>query len=255
MEYVKKLGQNFLINQESLKKIIDALDIKSGETIIEVGAGSGNLTKEILKTSAKVIAIEKDSKWVDELKAHIEDDKLEVIQSDVRDILAELTKGIGNYKLVGNIPYYLTGRLLRICQELENAPQTIVLTVQKEVAERIVAKAGRGNQLSAIINLWAKSRIIWHLRPADFYPRPKVDSAVIKIDPLAKKERLVNEEDVIALVKTGFSQPRKTLFNNLSSEFSKQSLKKVFQGFNFEAMIRPQDLSRDLWIKLAKNLF
>lgn len=255
MKFVKKLGQNFLVNQAALKKIVSALAINKEETIIEIGAGSGNLTREILKTGAEVIAIEKDQKLTQILRSEIQKTfpNLKIIEADIRETLEETTKNLTNYKVVGNIPYYLTGRLFRTFQQLENPPQIIILTIQKEVAQRIVALPPSSNQLAAIIDLWAKPKILFNLKPKDFHPSPKVHSCVIKLEIRPKNLRLKNEERVISLIKTGFSQPRKTLLNNLSIKFSKNAVSSALKQLNLNEKIRPQDLSRELWIKLTEN--
>jgi len=254
MKFVKKLGQNFLVNRVALKKIAAALEIKKGETVIEIGAGNGNLTLEILRLTNQVIAIEKDRELANELKLKTQNSKLKIIEGDAREILPAITKQLKNYRIVGNIPYYLTGQLFRIFQRLENPPKLIVLTIQKEVAKRIGARPPKANQLALIVNLWAKPKILFHLKPKDFYPPPKVHSSVIKFEVLPKDQRPENEESVISLIKTGFQQPRKTLLNNLSRKFPKNTVQEAFQQLNFNAKTRPQELGRELWIKLAKIL-
>ncbi len=254
MRFIKKLGQNFLTNQTALSKMVAALEIKKGETIIEIGAGSGNLTSEILKLTDQVIAIEKDKKWINDLQLKIQGRKFKIIEADARDVLLEITKNLKNYKIVGNIPYYLTGQLLRIIQQLINPPSLVVLTIQKEVAERIVGQAPKSNQLAAIVDLWAKPEILFHLNPEDFTPAPKVSSSVIKFDVFPSSERPKNEEQLIDLIKIGFDQPRKTLLNNLSRKFPKEKILIAFQALNFGDKIRPQELNKELWIKLNKNI-
>lgn len=256
MQFVKKLGQNFLMNPEALSKIVAALEIKKGETIIEIGAGSGNLTLEILKVADQVITIEKDRKWIEELnvKFKAQKEKLKIIEADVRDVLPQITENLENYKIVGNIPYYLTGQLLRLIQELSNPPQLIVFTIQKEVAERIMEQAPKSNQLASIVNLWSNPNILFHLKPQDFTPAPKVSSSVIKLEVLPKSQRPKNEEQLINLIKAGFEQPRKTLMNNLSRKFSKEKALEALEAFNLNEKTRPQELSKEVWIKLAKIL-
>lgn len=258
MQFVKKLGQNFLMNQEAIFKIVAVLEIKKGETIIEIGAGSGNLTLEILKEADRVIAIEKDKKWIEELNvkfsAQSGQKKLKIIEADVRDALPQITENLENFKIVGNIPYYLTGQLLRLIQELSNPPQLIVLTIQKEVAERIMEQAPKSNQLALIISLWAKPDVLFNLKPQDFRPAPRVSSSVIKLEVLPKSQRQNNEEQLINLIKAGFEQPRKTLMNNLSRKFSKEKLLEALGALNFNEKTRPQELDKEVWIKLAKIL-
>jgi 16S rRNA (adenine1518-N6/adenine1519-N6)-dimethyltransferase len=260
MEYQKKLGQNFLINKKALKKIVAFLNISQKNIIVEIGAGSGNLTEELLKKEALIIAIEKDEKLIKRLEERFsnylnkDNKKLEIIKGDVREILPLISKKLKNYKIVGNIPYYLTNHLFYIFQQLKNPPQLIVLTIQKEVAERIVAKPPKANQLGNIINLWAKPKILFNLKAKDFFPQPKVASSVIKLEIKPFSQRLKNEEEIIKLIKIGFKQPRKVLMNNLSEKFDKNKIKNVFKKLNLDEKIRPAELSLEMWITINKML-
>jgi len=257
MRFKKQLGQNFLRNREALKKIVEALEIENDDVIVEIGAGSGNLTFELLKKTKKIIAIEKDKEWAEFLKTRlgIKNEKWpKVIESDIRDVIKKISLEYPNYKIVGNIPYYLSGQLLRIFQELKNPPQLIVLTLQKEVVEKILAQPPKANLLSNIVRLWAEPKLIMSLKPKDFYPVPKVSSAVIKLKVLPKNKRFSNEEDIIELLKIAFKQPRKTLLNNLSSKFSKEKIKTVLESLNLAEKTRAGELSLPLWITLAKML-
>ena len=267
---MKRLGQNFLVNKKALRRIGEALEIGAGETILEIGAGTGNLTREILKKTRRVMAIEKDGELVKILKSQLKNlkPKFKIIEGDVRRVLPRITQRLKNYKIVGNIPYYLTGRLFRIFQELKNPPTLIVLTIQKEVAKRISAQPPKMNQLAAIVNLWARPRILFYLKPRDFWSAPKVSSAVIRLKVLPPagrnkaaipegeplKKRLKNEEAIIQLIKNGFQQPRKTLFNNLSRKLAKEKIIKAFAELKLDDKTRSQELTVDLWIKLAKTL-
>ncbi len=256
MKPQKKLGQNFLINKSAIKKIVDALEISDSDVIIEIGAGTGNLTQEILKRSKKVIAIEKDKSLISLLRLKFQKDShsLQIIEGDVREILPTLASKLKKFKVVGNIPYYLTGRLLRIFQELTNAPQLIVLTLQKEVAERLGAQPPRMNQLAVIVQLWAKPKIILQLKPKDFFPPPKVRSTVVQLKVKSPMERYSKEKELIPFIVCGFQQPRKTLLNNLSREYSKEKIKKVFERLNLTEKTRPAELSVEMWITLFEYL-
>ena len=200
------LGQHFLINKKKIEKIIEALDLKSGDVVVEIGPGKGALTiplcENCQKLGCKIIAVEKDKDLADDLKNKIYDlglDKnIEIIEGDALKTLPRLIHNselrIKNYKIVGNIPYYITGYLLRILGELENKPSLIVLTIQKEVAQRVCAKprtrrrqgyGGQGmNLLAASVQFWAEPKIIGSVSKKDFWPIPKVDSAIIKLTPL-----------------------------------------------------------------------
>lgn len=258
-KFTKKLGQNFMINNSAIEKIVGALGLSEKDTVIEIGAGSGNLTGELFKKTKKIIAIEKDGKWLDELKKKFDasgnQDRIKIVEADARDVLVEITKDLGDYKIVGNVPYYLTGQLLRMIQELDNPPQLVVLTIQKEVAERLVVRDEDVNQLSAITGLWANVEILFHLKPGDFNPAPKVSSSVVLLKVFPKERRSSYENWVIDLIKIGFQHPRKTLLNNLSIEFNEKKIKNAFEQLNFTDRIRPHNLSVDLWIKLAKILY
>src|SRR5574344_2544188 len=135
MEYIKKFGQNFLENNEALEKIVEALEIEAKDIILEIGGGSGNWTKEILKITDNVIVIEKDRRLIEGLKNLSSSENYKVVEGDCRDVLSAVVENLGNYKICGNIPYYLTGQLLKIIQELKKSPQFVVFTIQKEVDE------------------------------------------------------------------------------------------------------------------------
>jgi 16S rRNA (adenine1518-N6/adenine1519-N6)-dimethyltransferase len=258
MKYKKRLGQNFLINKSALKKIVDALEIKKDEIVVEIGAGSGNLTREIFKKTPFIVAVEKDKEWIEILKRRlgISNNKEwpKIIEADIRNVLEEISKSYKNYKIVGNIPYYLTGQLLRFFQKLKNSPQLIVLMLQKEVAQKILASPPNANLLSNIVNLWAKPRLVFNLKPKDFYPSPQVSSAVVKFEVFPFDKRLKNEEEIIELLKIAFKQPRKTLLNNLSSKFDKEKIRKILAELNLSEKLRPSELSLQLWITLAEKL-
>lgn len=192
----KKLGQYFLKSNEAIKKIVAALELKTGETVIEIGAGHGELTEElgvrcpsVAKAVAgrqvlgvKIIAIERDEQLVQILKKKFEENKnIEIIEGDVRKELKAISEKCKVYKLVGNIPYYLTGYLLRQIGELKNKPEVCVLTIQKEVAERIIAQPPKMNRLAASIQFWAIPEIILTLPRSVFKPEPGVESAVIRL--------------------------------------------------------------------------
>ena len=212
----KSLGQNFLLNKEKIKEIVGALDIKSGDVVVEIGPGHGELTKELITNDKlRIIAIEKDEGLVeklgDEMKKH--GDKIEIIAGDALKMLPDVVSGYGSktsYKLIGNIPYYITGFLLRTISELEHKPKITVLTVQKEVAKRI---CGEMNLLSASVRYWAEPEIIGIIPKSDFSPQPKVDSAIIRLKTINKKRETGDEaksaENYHKFIKILFKQPRK----------------------------------------------
>ncbi len=251
-----KLGQNFLTSTNIAKDIVKASDIKDGDVVLEVGPGKGILTEELIKQAAKVVAIEKDPALVDFLKEKFADTyldsarqakNLEIIHDDILKIdywkLIENYKlEIGNFKIVANLPYYITSRFLRQSLSTEKQPKMMVLMIQKEVGERILAKDKKESVLSISVKAYGDPKIIKNVPAKHFIPKPKVDSVVIKIDNISKdffKE--INEKEFFKMVKTGFSQKRKMLKNNL--KISGELLQKC----GLDEKIRAQNLSLEDW--------
>src|SRR3989344_1449389 len=174
----QNLGQHFLHNKKALQKIADALSLRSGNIVIEVGPGHGELTELLLRADGvHVVAIEKDPALVSLLQEKFKDTAaFEAQEGDVRFDLASIASRFDSYKLAGNIPYYLTGFLFRVINELETKPELIVFTLQKEVAERIYSEPPEMNLLAASIQVWAEPKILGILQRGDFSPPPEVDS-------------------------------------------------------------------------------
>jgi 16S rRNA (adenine1518-N6/adenine1519-N6)-dimethyltransferase len=248
-----KLGQHFLKNQSALRLIAEALELKPGDTIIEIGPGHGELTEEIRGRAqrAKIIALEKDTALAGKLKERFKNEKnIEIIEGDALEILGHVPCPIlhAPYKLAGNIPYYITGHLLRIISELGEKPERCVFTIQKEVAERIVAAPPRMNRLAASVQFWAEPKILETLPASDFSPPPEVESAIIQLVTHDKKPELEAAEKYYAAVRTIFAQPRKTVLNNLAANHSplannKEGLLKILQKVHAKPNARPQDLN------------
>ncbi len=251
------LGQHFLKNKEKLQEIINALDLKNSDIVIEIGPGKGALTipllEECKKLNCKIIAIEKDGLLAGDLKEKFKSDKnIEIIEGDALKALSRLIQNsefrIQNYKIVGNIPYYITGYLFRILGELENKPELIVLLIQKEVAERVCAGKGDMNLLAASVQFWAEPKIISYVSKKDFSPVPKVESAIIKLTPFKTIARdSIEKEDYYKFIKILFKQPRKMILNNLEAGFKSENLK--FNNNVFEIKNKKDDLK----IKIDKK--
>jgi len=252
---MKHLGQHFLINKSVIKRVVNALELQSGDTVVEIGPGHGELTAGLLNQPIRqLIAIEKDPELAENLKTL---KGIDIIKGDVLKELPKLSKKIGSYKLIGNIPYYLTGFLLRIISELENKPSLTVFTIQKEVAERLTAQPPKMNLLAASVQYWAKPKLLFIIPAKDFEPEPKVDAAVIKLIP---KKPFDSAQGIVAepvealqyykFIKILFKQPRKTVLNNLADglKITKEELKN--RGINEK--IRPQNLDIETIEKLAK---
>ena len=266
-----KLGQNFLINKKALEVIAQSLEVNDGETIIEIGPGHGELTEEILTKNKKInlIAIEKDVKLAGFLRQKFSKNKnLEIIEGDALKFLPSLIRDPrsairnSNYKIAGNIPYYITGYLLRILGELKNKPSLAVLTIQKEVAERLAAKPPRMNLLAAAVQFWSEPEIIAYLPKEYFKPQPEVDSAILKLktqNPKLSKLREKNEEQKAAayyrFIKIIFKQPRKTILNNLSDGLNlpKEEINKILAEEKIPPADRPQNLNVEQILKLSRK--
>lgn len=257
------LGQHFLKNKEKLWEIVETLNLKNGEVVIEIGPGKGALTiplaEKCQKLNCKIIAIEKDpvlAKKLKSLKADKFKNNIKIIEGDILKILPKLTMDYGlqamNYKIVGNIPYYITGYLFRILGELESRPESIVLLIQKEVAERVCAKKGEMNLLAASVQIWAEPKIISYVSKNDFSPPPKVESVIIKLWPQTYADLTrANADNYYRFIKILFKQPRKTIFNNLRLIINDlQFLKEKLEEVGVKPSARPQDLSIDQIKKL-----
>ncbi|MEK7626736.1 MAG: 16S rRNA (adenine(1518)-N(6)/adenine(1519)-N(6))-dimethyltransferase RsmA [Patescibacteria group bacterium] len=246
----KSLGQNFLLNKEKIKEIVGALDVKSGDTVVEIGPGHGEITRElrIRNKELRIIAIEKDENLARNLEDGIGDEKTKIIEGDVLKMLPSIIHNslfkIQDYKLVGNIPYYITGFLLRTISELKNKPSITVLTVQKEVAKRI---CGEMSLLSASVRYWAEPEIIGIIPKSDFSPQPKVDSAIIRLKTRENNWGVGDgdkkAENYYRFIKILFKQPRKTALNNLmGTKINKNELEKMLGEAGVRPNARPQDL-------------
>ena len=253
----KSLGQNFLINTGILEKIVLAAELSSDDTVLEVGPGTGNLTKLLSEKAGRVIAIEKDRRLIRELQEKFKNTNVEVNEGDVLKFqpttynLRPLT-----YKIVANIPYYITSNLLRIIFDGWPKPKLIVLTIQKEVAQRMVAKPPYMNLLAVSVQLYSEPKIISYISKGSFRPMPKVNSAIIKLVPkpisLTPNERGI----FFQVVRAGFSGKRKQLINNLSKNFGmiKEDLSEIFKKMGIRQDIRAENLSLNQWLELVKYI-
>lgn len=243
----KYMGQNFLIDENILDKIIEAADINQDDTILEIGPGLGTLTIALAKKAKQVIAIEKDNVLCQALEKILKDQKISNVELINGDILKISDFKIKNYKLVANIPYYLTSPLIRKFLETSNRPSEIILMIQKEVAQRITAKPPKMSILSVAVQFYAEPKIIDYVAKTSFYPVPKVDSAIIKITPrpnVGRATSYINTEKFFELVKRGFSAKRKMLKNNLP-EIN-------LEKFGFNPKTRAENLSVSDWLKILQ---
>lgn len=226
---LKIMGQNFLINQKILAKIMETAELSEKDIVLEVGPGIGTLTQSLAQKAKRVIAIEKDKIMVEIIQETFKNYRnIEIIQDNALKFEPKSRKLKNKrYKIVANIPYYLTSPLIRKFLEEKSQPSEMVLMVQKEVAQRICSKPPKMSLLAVSVQFYAEPEIISYVSRESFWPKPKVDSAIIKIIPKSKnlnpkQERMtetqnskINTEIFFKIVKAGFSQPRKQLRNNL----------------------------------------
>ncbi|MDO8676273.1 MAG: 16S rRNA (adenine(1518)-N(6)/adenine(1519)-N(6))-dimethyltransferase RsmA [Candidatus Azambacteria bacterium] len=262
----KYLGQHFLLSKTALRKTIEAAEIKPNDLIIEIGPGLGTLTLELAKTNAKVIAVEKDRLMNEILKEVLAGFKnVKIIQADVRQLLIlrinsfgekmGITIGKSGYKIVANLPYNIATFLIRSFLESDNPPKMMVLMIQKEVAWRIVAKPPHSSILAISVQFYADAKIIGYVTKESFYPRPKVDAAIIKIVP-RENPYSVSRKEFFKTLKAGFSSPRKQLIGNFSKRLnlSREKLVEIFQNLNILSTARAENISLDDWQKLVYKL-
>ena len=253
-------GQNFLIEEEIYDKMVAAADLRLDDVVLEVGPGLGFLTAKLAKRVRQVIAVELDDKLAEILHTGLIAKGIKNVEVINEDILkfSSLNYKLQNYKVVANLPYNITSIFLRKFLEMEIKPELMVLMLQKEVAERIVARPGKMSVLGISVQFYANAEMM-HIVPAEnFWPKPEVDSAIIKIkiraNSLLKKEQ---ENNFFQLIKFGFSAKRKMLKNNLAAGFKidqTETEKKIISA-GLNSKIRAQELSINDWLELLNNFY
>lgn len=248
----KHLGQNFLKSVPALNKIIEAGEIKSSDVILEIGPGRGALTEKLLRSGADVIAVEKDyelfeflkNKFAEQIASH----SLVLVHDDILEFKVESYK-VKSYKVIANIPYNITGAILKKFLTAEHQPERMILMVQYEVAKRIMARDGKESILSISVKAYGKPKFIIKVPARYFSPAPKVDSAIIAISGISRRlfeKGGINEEKFWEIVKLGFAHKRKKLSGNLKNIVSRETLSAMALDDK-----RAEDLSLDDWILLT----
>lgn len=257
MKAKKSLGQNFLKSIPALNAIVLAGEIKKDDIVLEIGPGKGVLTEKLLEKSGKVIAIEKDKDLLEILqekfKEEIKNGKFILINEDVLNY--EIQEK--NYKIIANIPYNITGAILKKFLTADIQPERMVLMVQNEVARRIVARGGDESILSISVKAYGNPKIIMKVPARYFSPAPKVDSAIISINAISRKvfkENKIDEEKFWLLVKAGFAHKRKVLVSNLKDLYKKEKIAELFKILNISEKARAEELALENWIALTKML-
>jgi 16S rRNA (adenine1518-N6/adenine1519-N6)-dimethyltransferase len=252
MRAKKSLGQNFLKSSAALGAIVDAGDLNKEDLVLEVGPGKGALTGKLLEKAGKVLAIEADEDMLPILQEKFEGENLEVKKGDILDFDE---KNLGSYKLIANIPYYITGEIIQKFLSSTNQPEKMVILIQKEVAQRIVANDGKESILSISVKVYGKPKYIQKVPARAFTPAPKVDSAVLSISHISKDNfKEVSETQFFTVVKTGFAHKRKKLVNNLEKITPKEEVLGLFEKLGLKKDVRAENLSVEQWISLSKEL-
>ena len=250
----KKLGQHFLKNEKWAELV--AAELSQFKTVIEIGPGLGALTEKIVLNilpETNFLAVEKDFRFIPLLEKRFPSVKF--IEGDILKVLPDLMREQKDeYAIVGNIPYYLTGFLLREIGDSENRPRQCIFMTQKEVAERICAEEGKMNKLAASVQLWGAPKILASIPRKDFSPPPKVESAIIEIS-CPKSNRNSNFASVFLVIRSIFAQPRKTLLNNLSTvvDLPKDKIFGEIKNLGLSENSRPQDLDIAKISEIAKK--
>jgi 16S rRNA (adenine1518-N6/adenine1519-N6)-dimethyltransferase len=284
-----KLGQNFLVNKDIVNKIIASADLTPEDLVLEIGPGKGILTEELAKHAGKVVAVEIDESLVNLLRNKLRNkEKVEIVEGDILKIFnfqfsifnqfpiskfsndKEVIPKVANtksYKIIANLPYYITSPIIRKFLEAEAPPSEMILMVQKEVAQRITAGPGKMSILSISVQYYAKAEILFYVEKGNFEPVPEVDSAVIRITRDKRQETRLPEprsggqardknfdKKFFRVVRAGFCAKRKTIVNNLANSFhlEKKTVEEKIKKVGLAPNIRAQELGVDDWKKLAE---
>lgn len=251
----KSLGQHFLSDRLILSQIADSADLAKDDVVLEIGPGLGSLTSELLRRVNRVIAIEFDSDLAKKLPAQFPGKDLTIINQDFLEFdLSQLPIG---YKVVANIPYNITSKIIRLLYEAENKPSLVCLLVQKEVAKRVVSKVGDMNLLAISAQIHAEGSLGIVVGPEHFTPPPKVDSQVVILKTRPKP--LVDEnkqKQFFKVVKAGFSNKRKKLRSSLSAglHLEKDSLDKLLGDLGIDSNLRAEALSIEQWQEISDTI-
>jgi 16S rRNA (adenine1518-N6/adenine1519-N6)-dimethyltransferase len=255
----KSLGQNFLTALRVVDDIVHAGEVTAGDTVLEIGPGKGVLTRALLKTGATVLAVEKDDALFvylqNEFNEYISSGKFMILNADILEILPTL-KLPTQYKLVANIPYNITGKILSDFLSYKNKPSKMVLMVQYEVAARIASKSEKSSILRIAVQAYGKAKLIKRVSAGSFFPKPRVDSAILLIDSISSNlfdSNKVSEDIFFKVVKSGFAHKRKKLSSNLRDAFPETDWLRIFNEIDLKENTRPEELSIETWITLSKK--
>ena len=248
----KSLGQNFLHDPNALEKIVEVAGITPDTTVIEIGPGTGNLTRVLAREARRVIAVEIDDRLIPLLRAEFAaQPQVEVLHADILTLDTAAYVGGEPYIVVANLPYYITSAILRrLLADLTAKPQRIIVTVQREVADRLTAEPGDMSLLAVSVQFYGRPEIVLRLNPAAFWPRPDVESSVVRIDVYdSPPVEVPDERSFFRVVRAGFGQKRKQLRNSLSAglHLDKSRVDELLNQSGIDPQRRAETLSLEEW--------
>ena len=253
----KRLGQVFLVEPIALQRVVEAAEILTGDSVLEIGAGLGSLTRYLAAAASKVVAVEVDERIMPALQEILTPfTNISLVYGDILELDPAELMGQAGYLVVANIPYYITSLIMRHLLETRLRPQRVVLTVQREVAGRICAQPGEMNLLALSVQVYGKPLVAAYIPAGSFYPLPKVDSAVIRVDIYPTPVIPYTHLDLFfRLAKAGFSQKRKTLRNALAGglAWKTEQVEQLLQAASIDPRRRAETLSLEEWQRLVEG--
>lgn len=253
----QSLGQNFLFDDNILARIVEAAEVGPEDAVLEIGAGVGTLTHHLARAARRVVAVELDDRLLpllqNEMARH---HNVTVVHGDILALSPDDWFGEGAYKVVANVPYYITGAILRHLLSGKSKPGVVVMTVQKEVAQRVTAGPGEMSLLAVSVQFYGAPRTTSDIKAGAFWPRPEVDSAILRIDLLDEPRLpLAEEEAFFRVVKAGFAQKRKQLQKNLRSLGPpRAAIDAALERAGIEGARRAETLAVEEWVRLYQAL-
>lgn len=259
----KSLGQHFLVDEAALARITDAAELGPQDTVLEIGAGLGTLTRRLAQAAGRVVAVELDERLIPALRFTLTPHRnVEIVHGDILELnIAELIapeeKPPPSYKVVANLPYYITSAVLRHLLEAPVRPTLMVLTVQLEVAQRLTAGPGEMSLLAVSVQVYGQPRLVARIKAGSFYPVPKVDSAVVRVDLYAQPVVPLEElEGFFEVVRAGFSGRRKQLRNALSRglALAPRVITLALEQAGIDPTRRAETLSLEEWVRVYRGV-
>lgn len=257
----KSLGQNFLTSIPARMAIIAAGEITPTDTILEIGPGKGFLTKGLLETGTHVVALEKDRELLpllsENFSSEIASGNLTLIEGDVLAFQPNTCNLLpASYKLIANIPYYITGAILSQFLSHTCHPSTMVVLVQKEVAERVCARDGKESLLSLSVKVYGDPKLVYRVNKGSFFPVPTVDSAVLQIKNISKKNfaNQYHEDMFFKLIHAAFAHKRKFALSNIQAVFKDHNIRDLFKSIDLSEKVRAEDVTLATWIRISSQL-